>query len=185
MGMNCRSELSTFGETLKPREDKNHERGKIVFEGYSRYFLNLSMLKKGGFIMKKGLISIVVILFLAGCVTASGPAVSPVKSEGISPKISDLKMPETVSAGDTFPMSFNFEDPEADITSIGLTYDWGSGSESHSYPANASIAGKKSGTAEGKGFIGMGNRGTMKILVHVVDRNGNKSNTLSGNVSIR
>jgi hypothetical protein len=93
-------------------------------------------------------------------------------------------MPKNVVAGTPFPMSFNFEDPEGDIETVILTYTWaGGGRETYSYPANPTIAGKKSGTAEGRGFMGASHYGPLTVSIAVKDQRGNQSNTLSGTVT--
>lgn len=130
--------------------------------------------------MKKMMILCCLILFLAsmalfGCATTPPGPPKP----GV-PRISNFNVPETVNLGQRFPISFQFEDSEADIKTVMLTYEWSSGggpmgSESHSYDAR--IYGKTSGTCKINGFAG-GLPNMFYLQVYVEDAKNNKSNIL-------
>lgn len=119
--------------------------------------------------------TLVLVVTLIGCATTpSGPP-----KPGV-PRISNLTVPKTVILGQKFPISFQFEDSEADIKTVTLTYEWSwgggpTGSESHSYDAR--VYGKTNGTCETTGFAGR-LPPVFSLWVYVEDAKGNKSNIL-------
>jgi len=126
--------------------------------------------------MKKMLILCCLILFLAsmallGCATAPPGPPKP----GV-PRISNLVVPKTVTLGVSFPISFQFEDSEADIKTVTYEWSWGPGGfESHTYDAR--IFGKDTGIFVGKLFPGK-LPDIFYLAVYVTDAKGNRSNTL-------
>jgi hypothetical protein len=128
-------------------------------------------MKKVVLILSLSLLIVVGSLRLTGCATAPPSPPKP----GV-PRISGLVVPKIVSLGQPFPISFQFEDSEADITTVVLTYEWGpTGSESHSYDAR--IFGEASGTCKTKGFAGK-LPDIFYLSVYVKDTKGNRSNIL-------
>lgn len=132
----------------------------------------------------KFLNSIVIFLIsisLLGCATTpSGPP-----KPGV-PRISNLTVPKTVILGQKFPISFQFEDSEADIKTVTQTYEWSwggpTGSESHSYDAR--VYGKTNGTCETIGFAGR-LPPVFSLWVYVEDAKGNKSNILRASIATK
>jgi len=129
-----------------------------------------------------GLVTCLILIALIGCATTpSGPP-----KPGI-PRISNLTVPKTVILGQKFPISFQFEDSEADIETFTLTYEWSwgggpTGSESHSYDAR--IYGKTNGTCETIGFAGR-LPPVFSLWVYVEDAKGNKSNILRASTTTK
>lgn len=119
---------------------------------------------------------------LIGCATTpSGPP-----KPGV-PRISNLTAPKIVILGQRYPVSFQFEDSEADIKTVVFTYEWSwgggpTGSESHSYDAR--IYGKTNGTCEMNGFAGR-LPPVFTLWVYVEDAKGNKSNILRTSISTK
>jgi len=136
--------------------------------------------------MKKTIILGFLILFLTqtlllGCaITPPGPP-----KPGV-PGISNLTVPKTVNIGRKFPVSFQFEDSEADIKTVTLTYEWSFGgpisSESHSYDPR--IYGKTNGICEFYGFAGK-LPNVFDLSVYVEDAKGNKSNILRTTIATK
>jgi len=136
--------------------------------------------------MKKMIILGFSVLFLTqtlslGCATTPlGPP-----KPGV-PRISNLTVPKTVNIGRKLPVSFQFEDSEADIKAVILTYEWSfggpMGSESHSY--DAGIYGKTNGICEVHGFAGK-LPSVFDLTVYVKDAKGNKSNILRTSIATK
>jgi len=120
------------------------------------------------------LMSVFLVSVLLGSV--STPLTQTSASAPDVPKISNLEIPTTVKAGDSFPVSFDYEDEDANITTVVVTFDWGKGQETH--PFTVTKFSKKSGKYNGRLRIGP-NAGPMKIHVYVEDAKGNKSNILT------
>lgn len=129
-----------------------------------------------------GLVTFLMSIAFIGCATTpSGPP-----KPGI-PRISSLTVPKTVILGQKFPISFQFEDSEADIRTVTLTYEWSwgggpPGSESHSYDVR--IYGKTIGTCEVNGFAGR-LPPVFTLWVYVEDAKGNKSNILRASIATK
>ena len=112
---------------------------------------------------------------LLACASSSPVASQPSTVPGV-PKISNLEIPTTIKASEAFPVSFDYEDEDADITTVIVTFDWGQGQETHKFPATR-IKGK-SGRSDGQLRTGP-RTGPIKIHIYVEDAKGNKSNTLT------
>lgn len=103
------------------------------------------------------------------------------------PRIFNLIVPQTVILGQRYPISFQFEDSEGDITTVTLTseWSWGDGrtfSESHTY--DAGVFGKTNGTCEMFRFAGR-LPSVFTLWVYVEDAKGNKSNILRANIATK
>jgi len=120
------------------------------------------------------------IMFLQCSTTPQGPP-----KPGV-PRISNLTVPNTVILGQRFPISFQFEDSEADISTVTLTFEWSWGgptfSESKSY--DAGVYGKTNGTCVTSGFAGR-LPPVFTLWIFVEDAKGNKSNMLRTSISTK
>lgn len=97
-----------------------------------------------------------ILFFVLGLFTGCATTPQGPPKPGI-PKISNLTVPKAVILGQRFPISFQFEDSEADITTVTITYEWSSAggatsSESKSFDPQA--YGKTNGICEISGFVG-------------------------------
>jgi hypothetical protein len=103
------------------------------------------------------------------------PAMAGEQSEGI-PIISNLEIPETVKAGETFTVSFDYEDSDINIVTLVVVFDWSTGQETHQFPLTKCI--EKNGKFNGKLKTGP-KTGPIRITIYVLDAKKNKSNELS------